>query len=246
MPYVLSNIISKDQLGLWGEGAPYSTSVIFDIHHQTNTSPPVHYESHVLKPHSLPHLDAPSHILENGHSVDDYYKSNHLSGFFGKTYVVRLKGNKFVSSQTNPNIHVWTVSKEDLQSNLSPLVKSSIKRILITFDDYPVDEFGNHDQNKVLVLSEDATHWLLKNNPNLCLYGTSWKSTDYQPGSKERPIHKLLFEKSVTIFECLNLKNVPSGEYFWFAFPLPLEGASESPVCPVLFTESEMNEMMKD
>jgi arylformamidase len=67
----------------------------------------------------------------------------------------------------------------------------------------------------------------------------TWKSSDYKPGSAERPIHKTLFKKAV-ILECLNLSEVPEGMYFLNAFPLRIEGASESPACPVLFTKNEL------
>ncbi|MGF2075278.1 hypothetical protein, partial [Enterococcus casseliflavus] len=43
------------------------------------------------------------------------------------------------------------------------------------------------------------------------------------------------------VFECLDLRAVPEGRYFLSAFPLPLAGASESPVCPVLFTAAELD-----
>ena len=85
---------------------------------------------------------------------------------------------------------------------------------------------------------------LFQNNSKFCMYGTSWKSTDFQPGSKERPIHKIFFNNDTLIFECLNLQSVPNGEYYWFAFPLPLEGASESPVCPVLLTKQELTDLL--
>jgi kynurenine formamidase len=224
MPYILSPIISKKTEGLWGEGKPYESSVIYDIKNQTPSSPPIHYEAHHLKPHSLPHFDAPAHILENGQTVDWFYRENQLSGFYGKVLVVRLNGN---------NSPVWAVSKTELKTHVEKLGIKAPKRIIVTTD----------NPDTILVLSEEAAQWLIESNPEFCLYGTSWKSTDFQPDSKERPIHRLFFGNNVSIFECLNLENVPAGEYYWFAFPLPLEGASESPVCPVLFTKDEVNSL---
>jgi arylformamidase len=246
MPHILSKIIKKNSLGLWGEGSPYATNSIYDIRNQTEKSPPVNYDAHILKPHSLPHLDAPAHVLENGHTVDVYFRDSLITGFYGRTLVIRLKGNSFSPCKVNENVSVWTVSKEQLESNIKTRTDREIQRLIITLDDYPEDSQGNHDQNKVLVLGEDAASWLIQKHPKICMYGTSWKSTDYRPGSKERPIHKLLFNSSITIFECLDLKNVPAGEYFWFGFPLPLEGASESPVCPVLFTKEEVIEFLNE
>lgn len=95
-----------------------------------------------------------------------------------------------------------------------------------------------HDPQFALTLSAEAAEWLAS-NPKFSAYGTSWKSTDFQPVSRERPIHKI-FLKSAIIYECLELTGVPDGEYFLSAFPLPLKGATESLVCPVLFTFDEI------
>ena len=243
MPYILSPIVKKDFKGLWGEGSPYESSVIYDIHNQSEKSPPIHYESHTLKPHSLPHLDAPGHIFENGKTVDSYFKEKNFSAFYGKAVVIRLSGNKYQPLDSNPALSVWRVEKEELKSAIEKISSKMPSRLIVTSDQYPEDENGNHDSSKALVLTESAAKWLTEGNPKFCLYGTSWKSTDFQPNSKERPIHKIIFNHGAAIFECLDLKSVPAGIYYWFAFPLPLEGATEAPVCPVLLTEQEFNEM---
>jgi len=246
MPYILSPIVSKNFKGLWGEGAPYESSVIYDICNQSEKSPPIHYESHTLKPHSLPHLDAPGHIIEHGKTVDAYFKEKNFKSFYGKVTVVRLQGNHYRPLDSNPSLSVWRVNEIELKDAISKVTDKAPTRLLITSDSYPVDENGNHDSNQALVLNESAALWLTRSNPKFCLYGTSWKSTDFQPGSKERPIHKIMFHHGAAIFECLDLKNVPSGNYYWFAFPIPLEGATEAPVCPVLLTESEYKELINE
>ena len=71
------------------------------------------------------------------------------------------------------------------------------------------------------------------------LFGTSWKSTDFMPGSFERPIHNTIFKKAL-ILEYINLNAVSEGEYFINCFPLNLEGASEAPVTAVLFDLNEL------
>ena len=112
-------------------------------------------------------------------------------------------------------------------------------KILISTEYYPLNQQNYHDPNYVLTLSQDAADFLVEQN-GFNLYGTSWKSSDYNPGSPNRPIHNTIFKKAV-ILENLNLKNVPSGIYFMCAFPIPLENASESPVVPVLFNMNEIN-----
>jgi hypothetical protein len=96
----------------------------------------------------------------------------------------------------------------------------------------------SHDPSWVLVLDTDAARWIAQSG-RLAVYGTSWKSTDFTPRSRERPIHTALFQ-SALIYECLHLRHVPEGTYLWVGPPLPLEGASESPACPMLFTWDEL------
>ena len=110
---------------------------------------------------------------------------------------------------------------------------------MLTTDFYPTNNSGFHDPNYVLTLSLDAASYLV-NDKGINLYGTSWKSTDFMPGKMERPIHKKIFEKAV-ILEMLDLKSVPAGEYFLVAYPLMIEGASESPVTALLFTKAELS-----
>jgi arylformamidase len=231
---------------LWGEGAPYESSVIYDICNQSEKSPPIHYESHTLKPHSLPHLDAPGHVFENGMNVDSYFKEKNFKSFYGKVMVIRLPGHDYRPLDSNPALSVWRISESQLKEAIHKVSPKIPNRILITSDHYPEDEYGNHDSNQALVLDESAALWLTQSNPKFCLYGTSWKSTDFQPGSKDRPIHKILFNHGAAIFECLDMRFVPAGNYYWFAFPLPLEGATESPVCPVLLTEQEYLKLQEE
>jgi arylformamidase len=246
MPYILSPIVSKELKGLWGEGAPYESTVIYDICDPSEKSPPIHYESHTLKPHSLPHLDAPGHIIEHGKTVDTYFKEKNFKPFYGKVTVVRLGGNHYRPLDSNPALSVWRVNETELKAAISKVTDKVPNRLLITTDPYPEDENGNHDSTQALVLDESAALWLTRSNPAFCLYGTSWKSTDFQPGSKDRPIHKIIFDHGAAIFECLDLKSVPAGIYYWFAFPLPLEGATEAPVCPILLTEQEFLELQEE
>jgi len=107
---------------------------------------------------------------------------------------------------------------------------------------YPKNNDGYHDPNYVLTLGQEAADWLISSK-DFNFYGTSWKSSDYTPGSTERPIHKTLFKQAV-IAECLDLEAVPSGDYFIVAYPLRIKDSSESPVTPVLFTYDELKEIL--
>lgn len=231
MPHVLSPIINDDLYPMWGEGSPYSKESIYEI--TNGGTPPVNYQAHTFKSHSLTHCEAPLHTLKNGAGIEAYFENT--KQLFGKLTVLRLSGNNYKLVDEEKKIYHWEVSKDELQDQLGEVPE----KLFLTTDEYPVCANSPfHDPNYVLTLSQGATDCLLSFE-KFNMYGTSWKSSDFKPGSLERPIHNSLFKKA-SIFECLDLKNVASGEYFVTAFPLPIQGASESPVCPVLFTKEDI------
>lgn len=237
MPYILSSFISNDLNPLWGEGAPYDCCEIYHI----AGNPPVNYSSHTLKPHSMCHVDGPNHIIENAGGVETYFNSDSLTYLWGEVFLLKIKKPNWKKINLN-NLEVfhYEIQVDELKEELKRLLPTHLKpkRLFVTLEDLPVDLNNMHDSNYALTLSEESAKWLLEGN-DFCTYGTSWKSTDFKPGSRERPIHRLFLKKGV-IYECLDLKNVPEGRYFLSGFPLPIKGASESPVCPVLFEYSEL------
>lgn len=246
MPYVLSPIIKENFQGLWFEGSPYKKETIYDINSTDPKSPPVNYSAYTLKPHSLTHIESAAHTMKEGKTVDTYFADTGLRHFWGKVLVVRLKDNGFKDHVTATGIKIWEVSLDELRAGILESQGNAMipDRLLLTVEQLPVTAQGLHDPNFVLILSQAAADYLVSND-KFCLYGTSWKSSDFMPGSKERPTHNTLFKRAV-VMECLDLKNVPAGTYFLNAFPLPLDGASESPVCPVLFTKEEIQKVQAD
>lgn len=224
------------------EGSPYETQPIYDINSDDPKKPPVHYEAHVLKPHSLCHIDAPAHILKNGKKISDFFKAGEVSHFFGQTVVAKIPIQEWKPAQNAHGLFHFEVSKAVLIESIQQSTGSTLPpdRILVAPEHYPDNASDQHDPRYAFTLSVEAAEWL-DSNQNFKLLGTSWKSTDFQPGSRERPIHKIIFRKAL-IMECLALSEVPAGKYFLSAFPLPLDGASESPVCPVLFTKDDLFE----
>jgi arylformamidase len=234
MPFILSPMIGLDSPGMWSEGPAYEKKTIYSI--EPGKMPPVNYDEHTIRSHSLTHIETPAHTLKDGRRLDSYYKDN-LTHFYGKTLVIKLTSNKYLS-KGNGVFH-WVVSVDEIQERLNALNISSISdKILISTEFYPVNSQGYHDPNYVLTLGQEAADFLVSHS-DFNLYGTSWKSSDFNPGKPDRPIHNTLFTKAL-ILENLNLKDVPEGIYFMSAFPLPFEDASESPVVPVLFTKEEL------
>jgi kynurenine formamidase len=231
MPYILSPKIKHGSSGMWMEGPAYEKKMIYSI--TSGKMPPVNYDEHILRPHSLTHFETPAHTNANGKCLDTFYGD--LNYFFGRTLVIKLQGNRYESK--GKDIYHWEISKEEVEKKIDSQ-KSIPNKILISTDFYPLNNDGYHDPNYVLTLSQKAADYLVSLD-GFHLYGTSWKSSDFNPGKPERLIHNTLFKKA-GILENLDLKNVPEGIYFIAAFPLPLGEASESPVVPVLFTKEEL------
>lgn len=232
MPYVLSPFITKDSPGMWAEGPAYEKRNIYSI--ESGKLPPVHYDEHVLRSHSLTHLETPAHTQKDGKRLEEYYQNP--KHFFGKTLVIKLTGHNYVPKEGR--IHHWVIKKEEIEERLEALKISTFpEKILISSNIYPVNDQGYHHPDYVLTLSQEAADYLVS-HPQFNLYGTSWKSSDFNPGKAERPIHNTLFKQAL-ILENLSLRNVPEGYYFMSAFPLPIKDASESPVVPVLFEKNE-------
>lgn len=231
MPHILSPKIIHGSSAMWMEGPAYEKKMIYSI--ASGKLPPVNYDEHTLRPHSLTHFETPAHTIAGGKRLDSFYKD--LNNFFGQTLVIKLQGNKYESKGNG--VYHWVISKEEIEEKVKAQKAVPIK-ILISTDFYPLNSHGYHDPNYVLTLSQEAADYLISLD-GFHLYGTSWKSSDFNPGRPERPIHNTLFKKA-GILENLDLKNVPEGIYFIAAFPLPLGEASESPVVPVLFTKEEL------
>lgn len=232
MLYQLAHPITEQIVGMWQEGKPYLRTSLYTI--EANKLPPVNYSEYHLKPHSITHAEAPLHVIKNGKDILSFFQSPHF--FLGECLVIRLPGNHYKKLDQG-EVYLWEVTKDELQQEMNKVLngKTFAGKILITSEFYPVDENNMHDPNYVLILSQEAADFLISFE-NFHLYGTSWKSSDYKPGSIDRPIHKTLFKKAL-IVELLNLKNVPEGIYQYTGVPLPLENASESPIVPILYYE---------
>ena len=227
MPFILSRKIDAQTPPLWKEGAPYERTSIYDgcAPDARSDVPPVHYDAHTLRPHSLAHADAPAHIIHGGRTIDTFFETKGPSPFWGPAVVVRFPQSIFEGQ-------VLRVTQAQLAAAVAAVTgeRRPPNRILITAD---------APQNWAMVLAQDAADWLTT-NLDFVMYGTSWKSTDFMPVSRERPIHRTILRQAV-IFECLELTQVPAGQYFWVGPPLPLVGASESPACPLLFRPDELS-----
>ncbi|MBC7537660.1 MAG: hypothetical protein H7281_02470 [Bacteriovorax sp.] len=240
MPYVLSPIIEENFKGLWSEGAPYQRKSIYKI--QNEKLPSVNYDEHILRPHSIPHAEGSKHTQEKGNTIDYYFEKS-KECFYGECILLKFKVPNFIPVSNDQTIFHWQISKQELRDKLFSVVGKDyqVKKIAITIDDFilPKNSRNLHDSNYVVTLSLSAAEFLVS-FAGFNAFLTSWKSSDYMPGKKERPVHDILFSKAI-IYECLTFIGVPEGKYFFNGFPLPLKNSSESPCCPVFFEYHEFS-----
>lgn len=231
MPFIISPMIKLNSSGEWFEGPAYEKESLYKI--EEGKLPPVNYDKHILKPHSLSHIETPLHTQKDGKGIDYFFQLN-PSYFYGKCIVIKFENEGWKDLENG--IKHKIIELDELKAKLAAYDK--IEKILITVEGIEENEFGHHDPKYVLTLSLEAAEYLTHLD-SFNLYGTSWKSTDFMPGSAERPIHNEIFKKAL-ILEYINLSKVSEGEYFINCFPLNLEGASESPVTAVLFNLDEL------
>jgi arylformamidase len=240
MPYFIGGNINSSIPGLWGEGNPYQASTIYDILSTDPKLPPVNYQSHTIKPHSLTHVDAASHIIIGADAIDAYFHPDRSQCFYGETLVVKLEGAKWQDVPGDKNTKLWRITRDELESQVFKITgtRSPPTKIIVAPKEVATTKDGYHNPDFIFVLSVDAANWLVQ-NPNFNLFGTSWKSSDFEPGSRERPVHRILLQQAL-LLEYVVVSHVPAGKYFMIAVPLNLGGASESPVNPILFEAKEI------
>lgn len=234
MIYVIGNKICLGTTGLWNEGSPYSKRQIYSK--VPGGLPPVNYDEHTLKPHSLTHAESPLHTNNNGKPLHEFIQ-NHPEYFFGEALVLKF-ANDFIKVDSQSSTYIKIITRSEIEDKIDLLCSGRIipPKILITTIDCPRNEFGYHDENYIMVLDIEAAKFLVGLD-GFHLFGTTWKSTDYQPSSSARPIHDMIFSKAV-IFELLELSQVAEGFYYFSGMPLYIENSNESPVTPILIDKS--------
>lgn len=107
MPYILSPLITEDAPGMWSEGKAYEREQIYAI---DGSAPPVNYSKHIMKSHSLTHVEGSLHTQREGKSVDEYFQGNF---FHGMARVIRLKGDGYKLIDKEKGIYHWEVTKAE-------------------------------------------------------------------------------------------------------------------------------------
>ena len=163
-----------------------------------------------LTTHSGTHLDAPSHYLAGGTSVDRIP----LQNLIGKTRVLNLEDAGD------------TVTADSLTGKLH-----GAERILIRTRASGANSFGP----EFPYLAPDAARFLVQ--AGTLVVGIDSPSIE-APGG-DGSVHRELLGSGIPILELLDLSGVAEGDYFMVALPLRLEGLDGAPARVILFGDKE-------
>jgi arylformamidase len=168
-----------------------------------------------LSVHSGTHLDAPSHFLENGATVDQLP----LEVFMGPVYICFLP-------------EVDRITSSELEKSHIP---RDIKRLLFRTKNSELWAKGVTEFTRDYVaLTPDAAQWLV--DKNFELIGLDYLSVQLFHDPDPRT-HIILLSAGLIVVEGLNLAKVRSGEYKLICLPLNIPGVEGAPVRALLLEE---------
>ena len=157
------------------------------------------------------HIDAPSHFLDQGKSVDQLQ----LEIMIGPAIVANLPDCRAVSAK----------DLEDM--DLPPRTE----RLLLRTSNSRLWTAGEKCfRQDYVALIEDAARWIVARG--IRLLGVDYLSVQRFGDGPE--VHRILLQAGIVVLEGLNLDAVASGDYELICLPLKLVGAEGSPARAVL------------
>ncbi|MEA1984043.1 MAG: cyclase family protein [Euryarchaeota archaeon] len=173
-----------------------------------------------LGSHTGTHIDAPSHILKNGTSMDRLC----LEELIGNALVLDLSSN--VSNITSDDLD-RAYSRDDRDDDCSILlIKTSNSRIW--------NEMTEFDLENMVCLDESAAEWVV--HRGFTTVGVDGFSVEEGEDS-DLPIHRILFENDMNIVECLDLGEAEEGSYYFICLPLKLKDGNGAPARAIIVTD---------
>lgn len=169
--------------------------------------------------HSSTHVDAQSHFLIDGNTID----REPISKFVGECIVIDLSKVRSIGDG---------ITSSDLEY-YSKFIKDNDILLIYT----GTSEYWMKDQNikhNFTYLESSAAQWIVNHHVK-CVGIDTFSIEKY--GSKEGVVHKILLSSSVGIIENLNsnLKNLSGRRVFLVCLPLMLKGVDGSPARTIVF-----------
>ncbi len=160
-----------------------------------------------LGSHTGTHIDAPSHFLEKGKTINEI----NLDKCMGQCQVIEISEE------------LQTIEKEHIDGKISS------KRVLFKTKN---SKLLNKPYTKdITSLSISAAEYLIERN--VVLVGIDYTGIEAS-GSPGHPVHTKLLEKEIVIVESLNLTDIKPGNYELIVLPLRLKNLDGSPARAIL------------
>lgn len=163
-----------------------------------------------MSAHIGTHVDAPSHVILGGKTVD----ALDLDVMVGPVRVVEFDG-------------LGPITAEFLEG--ADIVEAQERIIFKTRNSslWEQSEF----QDDYVGLSLDGANWLI--NKGVKLVGIDYLSID-APGAPDLPVHRALLSSGVVVVEGLDLRLVTQGPYNLVCLPMKIEGSEGAPARVIL------------
>lgn len=189
---------------------PYSRRLIWEI----EKGRPCNLSEIVMTTHTGTHVDAPSHFVPGGKSIDQYSARD----FIFPAHVISIEDEDSIK-----RAHLEGLDFERGDALLFRTLNSM----------RGISKSGKFSKDYIALSPEAAEFCALR---KVGLVGIDYVTID-KYGDKSFSAHRKLLENEVLILEGIDLRDVPEGKYTLFCIPLSIEGAEASPVRALLFTE---------
>jgi arylformamidase len=172
--------------------------------------------------HTGTHVDAPSHVLNNGLPVDKLELESLMGtalildfSSLGGALTADILEKAFKKIETSENISILLLKTEGFSRKQN--------------------EKSGKEKLDLLYLDESAAAWIVEKR--FKTIGIDNLSVD-SLNSEVLRAHHILLSGSVNIVECLELSSVEAGIYFFLCLPLKIEGCDGAPARALLIAYS--------
>lgn len=167
-----------------------------------------------LSSHSGTHVDAPSHFLKEGKTIDEI----HLDRLIGDCVVLDM-----TTCAERITRDCLLAHENDITENSIILFRTSNSDLAAT------DKFSPH----FVYLEASGAAYLAEKKVKAV--GIDYLGIEHsQPG---HPTHENLLNADITVIEGLRLGHVPAGNYFFVCLPLNMIGTEAAPARAILMSK---------
>jgi len=186
--------------------------------------------------HTGTHVDAPSHILKNGLTIDKL----ELKNLMGTALILDFSS---LSGELTAGILETAFRKMEAPENIPILLlktgvfsrkQGNAGKVSFPGEEsdpqsmeFEKEKFGS------AYLDESGAAWILENGFKTIGIDSFSVDNFY---SETLPAHHILLSGNVNIVECLELSSIEAGTYFFICLPLKIEGCDGAPARTLLVT----------